>query len=101
MFFYLRMVIETLKKVTEARKCFRLVGGVLTERKVKDVLPVLMSNGEKLEDLIQKLNEQLEKKGIEINDYKEKHSIRVQGQGDHREENNTLPSESRGNVLVS
>ena len=41
---FLSMVIENLKDVDPERKCFRLVGGVLVERTVKDVLPALCSN---------------------------------------------------------
>lgn len=43
-FFSIRLVIETLKDVTPERKCFRMVGGVLVERTVKDVLPALVNN---------------------------------------------------------
>jgi Prefoldin subunit len=42
-------VIDTLKDVEAKqpdRKCFRLVGGVLVERTVKDVLPALEHNRE-------------------------------------------------------
>lgn len=98
------MVIETLKNVNEDRKCFRMVGGVLTERKVKDVLPVLVTNKEKLTELIGKLNEQLAKKGEEINEYKEKHNIRIRGQEDLKQDEQPAQqssSETRGNVLVS
>lgn len=41
-----RLVIETLRDAFETeptRKCFRLVGGVLVERTVADVLPELES----------------------------------------------------------
>lgn len=38
------MVIENLKDIAPERKCYRLVGGVLVERTVKDVLPALRSN---------------------------------------------------------
>lgn len=101
---FYRLVIETLKNVNEDRKCFRMVGGVLTERKVKDVLPVLVTNKEKLTELIAKLNEQLGKKGEEINEYKEKYNIRIRGQEDLKQEEQTTEqssSETRGNVLVS
>ena len=39
-----RLVIETLRDVDDERRCFRLVGGVLVERTVKDVLPALVNN---------------------------------------------------------
>ena len=38
------MVIDTLKNVDESRKCFRMVGGILSERTVKEVLPALQNN---------------------------------------------------------
>lgn len=98
------MVIETLKNVNEDRKCFRLIGGVLTERKVKDVLPVLISNSEKLKEFIDKLNEQITKKGQEINEYREKYNIRFRGLDNLKGEEAATaqaPESSRGNVLVS
>lgn len=101
--FPFRMVIDTLKNVNEDRRCFRLIGGVLTERKVKDVLPVLLTNQEKLKEFIEKLHEQIGKKGQEINQYREKHNIRFRGleSASKQEEQNVTSTESRGNVLVS
>ena len=40
------MVIDTLKDLDPERKCFRLVGGVLVERTVKEVAPALRSSSE-------------------------------------------------------
>lgn len=42
------LVIDTLKEVDPSRKCFRLVGGVLVERTVKEVLPALENNKEQV-----------------------------------------------------
>ena len=42
------MVIETLDKVDKDRRCFRLVGGVLVERKVGEVEPALIGNKDKV-----------------------------------------------------
>ena len=39
-----KLVIDTLKKLDDGRKAFRLVGGVLVERTVKDVLPEVSLN---------------------------------------------------------
>jgi len=39
-----KLVIETLTGVDSDRKCFRMVGGVLVERTVKEVLPALTLN---------------------------------------------------------
>eukprot|EP00124_Ichthyophonus_hoferi_P001670 Ihof_evm10s93 gene=Ihof_evmTU10s93 len=39
-----RLVIDTLKPLDHNRKCFRMVGGVLVERNVGEVLPALERN---------------------------------------------------------
>ncbi|XP_039288685.1 prefoldin subunit 2-like [Nilaparvata lugens] len=55
-----------------------MFGGVLCQRTVKDVLPNLISTRDQLKNLIETLNDQLTKKGAEINEYKEKYDIRFQ-----------------------
>lgn len=77
-----RTVIDTLKTVDENRKCFRLIGGVLCERTVKDVLPQLNDAKDQLEKLVGQRQEQLTAKGIEINKFREKHNIKIKGQDD-------------------
>ncbi|KAK2566735.1 Prefoldin subunit 2 [Acropora cervicornis] len=42
------MVIDALKGVESERRCFRMIGGVLVERTVKDVLPALENNKEQV-----------------------------------------------------
>merc|ERR1712018_241511 len=76
-----RLVIETLEKQEKDKRCFRLVGGVLVERKVGEVEPALVSNRDKLAKLIDTLEKQLTEKGQEINAYIEKHNIQVRGAG--------------------
>ncbi|CAG5054718.1 unnamed protein product [Parnassius apollo] len=73
-----KIVIETLQTVDKTRKCFRMVGGVLVERTVGEVLPELENNRERLPKAIQALNEQLARKGQEINEYIETYDIKVQ-----------------------
>lgn len=41
----LSTLLETLKE-EPTRKCFRLIGGVLVERTVKDVVPALQTNND-------------------------------------------------------
>lgn len=97
-----RMVIDTLSHADPDRKCYRMVGGVLVERQVKDVQPVLQTNRDRLIELIEKVNEQLVKKGTELNEYRERHNIKIQGQEDFKpSESKETKLESRGNVLVS
>lgn len=42
--YHFRLVIETLTGVDGDRKCFRMVGEVLVERTVKEVLPALITH---------------------------------------------------------
>merc|ERR1712002_450807 len=74
------LVAETLKKCEPERKAWRLVGGVLTERTVGEVLPALENQIENLSNVIKTLEEQMETKAKEITAYREKHQILVQGQ---------------------
>ena len=145
------IVVDTLKTVDPDRKCFRMVGGVLVERTVKDVLPALEHNCKqvdshtvlqslyticvkgfhleihswwwgvwlslggwcitwKLETLVlqlsavvDKLMEQLQQKGKELNEFREKHNIRVQEGRDSAKSRSDASNEkevSQG-VLVS
>lgn len=43
-----RAVEDTLKRVEKDRKCYRLVGGVLVDRSVTEVLPALSTNREQV-----------------------------------------------------
>ena len=47
-FLYFSLVIDALKIVDGSRKCYRMVGGVLVERTVGDVLPALIANHEQV-----------------------------------------------------
>ncbi|RZF43557.1 hypothetical protein LSTR_LSTR012837 [Laodelphax striatellus] len=105
-----KIVIGTLQDLDGDRKCFRMFGGVLCERTVKDVLPNLISTRDQLKNLIETLNEQLTKKGAEINEYKEKYDIRFQremgggpsgsGGGASQEAGEKKSSEPSRNVIM-
>lgn len=94
------LVIENLKDVNPDKKCFRMLGGVLVERTVKEVLPALVNNKQQMAKLIETLTKQLETKGMEINKYRETHNLKI------REENSTEPEKQESKsgtqgVLVS
>lgn len=72
-------MVSALEKVEDDRKCFRLINGVLVQRTVKEVRPALVNSREQLGEAIKSHNEALTRKGIELNDYKEKYNIRVRG----------------------
>lgn len=99
-------MIETLNAADPDRKCFRLIGGVLCERTVKDVLPQLMDNKDFIAKTISTVTVDLSKKGVELNKFKEEHNIKIRGEQIGTEANksadsdNASKSENR-NVLVS
>ncbi|XP_051562453.1 prefoldin subunit 2-like isoform X1 [Myxocyprinus asiaticus] len=80
--FKLCLVIDTLKEVDPSRKCFRLVGGVLVERTVKEVLPALENNKEQISKIVESLNTQMQAKGRELTEYRERYNIRLVGEDD-------------------
>lgn len=95
-----KIVIETLRGVEGSRKCFRMVGGVLVERTVADVLPELQNNCTQLPKAVQALEEQLAKKGEEINKYIESHDIRIQ-RADRAPADDGSEQPTKSNVLVA
>uniref|UniRef100_A0A3P9LUG7 Prefoldin subunit 2 n=1 Tax=Oryzias latipes TaxID=8090 RepID=A0A3P9LUG7_ORYLA len=76
------LVIETLKEVDPSRKCYRLVGGVLVERTVKEVLPALENNKEQISKATESINIQMQAKGRELTEYRERYNIRLVGEGE-------------------
>ncbi|KAM6395184.1 prefoldin subunit 2 [Rhynochetos jubatus] len=78
------LVIETLREVDPARKCFRMVGGVLVERTVREVLPALEGNKEQISRIMEALGQQLRAKGRELTEFRERHNIRLVGEDDPR-----------------
>lgn len=99
-----RTVIETLKTVSDDRKCFRLIGGVLCEQSVKETLPNLIQNKDQLEKFIENGKSQLTNKGVEINKFKEEHNIQVREQSNEPAKNESKSESNaagKSNVLVS
>ncbi|GAB6019253.1 Prefoldin subunit 2 [Chamberlinius hualienensis] len=94
------LVIETLKQVDGERKCYRMIGGVLVERRAKDILPALTSNQEQLGKFITTLNQQIAAKGQEINEFREKHNIRFRGQEENVAKSSDSQSKQSQGVLV-
>ncbi|XP_031834630.1 prefoldin 2 [Nomia melanderi] len=97
-----KIVIDTLKNVDAERKCYRMTGCVLRECTVKEVIPELILNKDFLTDVIDNLNDQLTEKGIEINEFKEKHNIKVMGQQDVQQpQQNEGSNEAKSSVVVN
>lgn len=71
------LVINAIKPLDPSRRCFRMIGGVLVERTIKEVLPAVERNKEGLEEVIARLNEALEKKKKEMADFEAKFKIKI------------------------
>ncbi|KAN0132569.1 Prefoldin beta-like protein [Lactarius tabidus] len=76
------LVLSTLNEalVEEPdRKCFRLIGGVLVERTVKDVVTSLQTNRDGIRKVIASLSEQYKGKEGEFEKFREEYKIRPAG----------------------
>lgn len=73
-----RLVVDNLKKLEPERKAFRLVGGVLVERSVGEVLPIVSQNHDGITELLEKLDATLKGKDAERLAYKNTHGIMTQ-----------------------
>ncbi|XP_054157047.1 prefoldin subunit 2-like [Oppia nitens] len=83
-----KLVTEALAEVDGQRKCFRMIGGVLVERTVAEVLPSLQKNKEMISSLIETLKQQIIQKGQQITEYMDKHGIQVRSQPTAGDDNN-------------
>jgi prefoldin subunit 2 len=70
-----RLVEETLEPLDPDRRAFRLVGGVLVERTVKEVLPSVKQNRENLEQVITTMSDRLTTKQKETAELKAKYNL--------------------------
>ncbi|KAG6817872.1 hypothetical protein H0H87_001704 [Tephrocybe sp. NHM501043] len=58
------------------RKCFRLIGGVLVERTVKDVVPTLVTTRDGIRKAVANLTEQYKSKEQDLDTFKQEYNIR-------------------------
>ncbi|EOY18378.1 hypothetical protein QUC31_006535 [Theobroma cacao] len=94
------LVINAIQPLDQSRRCYRMIGGVLVERTIKEVLPAVQRNKEGLEEVITRLNEALEKKKKEIADFEAKYKIRIKkSDSDVKDESSKKEGSAQG-VLV-
>eukprot|EP00242_Pyramimonas_sp_CCMP2087_P017048 CAMPEP_0198225394 /NCGR_PEP_ID=MMETSP1445-20131203/101000_1 /TAXON_ID=36898 /ORGANISM="Pyramimonas sp., Strain CCMP2087" /LENGTH=138 /DNA_ID=CAMNT_0043904901 /DNA_START=97 /DNA_END=513 /DNA_ORIENTATION=- len=74
------LVLNAISELESSRKCFRLIGGVLVERTVGEVLPAVTRNKDGLQQVIAKLTEQMEGKKKELTEFQNKYNIRLKGE---------------------
>ncbi|CAN9190964.1 unnamed protein product [Alternaria alternata] len=72
-----KLVLETLQPLPGDRKCFRMINGVLTERTVKDVVPILQTNSDGLKQALEELVKQYKLKQDEMEKWKKKNNVQV------------------------
>jgi len=73
-----RLVEETLTPLDPDRRAFRLVGGVLVERTVREVLPTVKEHRANLDAVVQNLKDKLDTKQKEAAAWKAKYNIKTQ-----------------------
>jgi prefoldin subunit 2 len=73
-----RLVLETLETKEASRKAYRLVGGVLVERTVGEVLPSVRQNQAGLRQVLGKLAADLQQKEVQAAKWKVKYGIKTQ-----------------------
>ncbi|KAI9594381.1 Prefoldin subunit-domain-containing protein [Syncephalis fuscata] len=71
------LVLDTIEPLDKDRKCFRLVGGVLVERTVSDVLPALKINHEGITKAIEQLTDDYNKRENEFQAFQKMYGIRA------------------------
>eukprot|EP00594_Rhizosolenia_setigera_P011062 CAMPEP_0178969198 /NCGR_PEP_ID=MMETSP0789-20121207/18708_1 /TAXON_ID=3005 /ORGANISM="Rhizosolenia setigera, Strain CCMP 1694" /LENGTH=131 /DNA_ID=CAMNT_0020655275 /DNA_START=576 /DNA_END=971 /DNA_ORIENTATION=+ len=72
-----KLVEETLAPLDPTRRAFRLIGGVLVERTVAEVLPSITSNKNNLDAVIKQLESRLDIKQKETAQWKVKYNIKT------------------------
>jgi prefoldin subunit 2 len=70
------LVLTTLSTINDKhRRCYRMIGGVLIEHTVGEVVPALQSNREQINNVIESFKQKTEEKAKELINYKQKHDI--------------------------
>jgi prefoldin subunit 2 len=70
------LVLSTLSTITDKqRRCYRMIGGVLIEHTVAEVVPALQANREQIHNVIESFKQKTEEKGKDLATYKQKYDI--------------------------
>jgi prefoldin subunit 2 len=75
-------VIKTLEQKEGSKRAWRLVGDVLVERTVEEVLPEVQKNRDNLLAISQNIKKQLDSKQKEVLAFQEKYNIRIKRQSE-------------------
>lgn len=94
------LVIGAITPLDQSRRCYRMIGGVLVERTIKEVLPAVQRNKEGLEEVISRMNEALERKKKEMSEFEAKYKIRIKKSDDEVKDDSSQKEGSAQGVLV-
>ncbi|KAK9053670.1 hypothetical protein SSX86_024744 [Deinandra increscens subsp. villosa] len=94
------LVIDAIQLLDPARRCYRMIGGVLVERTINEVLPAVRQNKEGIEVVIARLNEALERKKKELTDFESKYKIRIRKNDGESVDGDSKKEGSAQGVLV-
>ncbi|KAI9489407.1 Prefoldin beta-like protein [Zychaea mexicana] len=72
-----KLVIDSISPLEPERKCFRMVGGVLVERTVKEVLPALETNFNGIQQVIQQLLQSYKRREQDFQSFQKEHKIQA------------------------
>ncbi|KAG9015559.1 hypothetical protein FRB94_000164 [Tulasnella sp. JGI-2019a] len=76
------LVLKTLEEIVDTepdRVCFRLIGGILVERTVKEVTPKIRTNRDGIRSVLDNLVAQYKGKEDEFQSFQKEYRIRVAG----------------------
>ncbi|ODQ68627.1 Prefoldin beta-like protein [Nadsonia fulvescens var. elongata DSM 6958] len=72
-----KLVLSTLTDVPKDRKCFRMVGGVLVEKTVGEVLPTLQTNSEGIKTVLGQLVQEYKKCDDQLREWQTKNKVQI------------------------
>lgn len=74
-----RLVLESLKNMDGDRKCMRMIGTVLVDKTVKEVIPVLEETKAGLDKAANTLREDLDKAQKDMDKWKKDNNVKIVG----------------------
>ncbi|CAD8091849.1 unnamed protein product [Paramecium sonneborni] len=89
------LVLDAVKNIDPKRRCWRLIGGVLVERQLEDVLKSLKESLELLEKTGQNYNTAMKQKEKELLDFELTHNLRPQ-QNQQQQQQSVGSSKTQG-----
>ncbi|XP_067950184.1 prefoldin subunit 2-like [Watersipora subatra] len=96
-----QLVLDTLKNMEKDRICYRMIGEVLVQKTVGEVMPKLQDSVKQMGTLIDTLETQIKNKGQQLVEYREKHKIKLQSEAPTEKSIEKLSESKSSGVLVT